>query len=383
MTTPYRPFDGDAWLGRELPLRGGPYRILPESAFAVADEMAFARQGRKARVYKLSGPDGSPYALKTFYRGFSLPEYVTLTTALQAYGDIEGLRACRRRVIEADEAQSIGEPGLTYAILMPWVEGVAWAGVIEARFPLAAQTCLSMAAQTAAILARMEERGLTHADISSSNVFVTNAEGGPTVELIDVEDMYHEDFGPLPYVPDGSPGYAHPRHHGRGCRNRHGDRFAGAILLTEMLIWPEPAVRQTAADVSVFEPGELCRGGSKFELARRTLQARSDVVAHLFERVWDSPGPSSCPRMAEWSAAITSIAEAESQSGPEDSPHATEATACPGCGWTAVPGRRTDHAPGCPLRAPTGHGPDKSTFPGVPTHENIDFVPLFDPLSDD
>src|SRR5262249_32832439 len=152
----------------------------------------------------------------------------------------------------------------------------------------------------------------------------------PAVELIDVEDMYHEDFGELPYVPDGSPGYAHPRHHGRGCRNRHGDRFAGAILLTEMLIWPDPAVRAGAADVSVFEPTELCRSGPRFELARKVLLTQSAQVAHLFERVWDSPGPASCPRLSDWAAAIDTIAG--DQLSTQDSPHATGATACPGCG---------------------------------------------------
>src|SRR5262249_42322466 len=195
VTIPYRPFDGDAWLDRDLPLAGGPYRIMPESAFAVAEQMAFARQGRKARVDKLRGPDGSAYALKTFYRGFSLPEYVPLTRSLQAFGDFPGLRTCQRRVIDETEAQEVGEPGLAFAILMPWIEGVSWAGVIEARFPLAAQTCLSLAAQTARVLAHLETNGLTHADVSSSNVVVTNADTGPAVELIDVEDMYHEDFG--------------------------------------------------------------------------------------------------------------------------------------------------------------------------------------------
>ena len=29
MSLPYRPFDGDAWLGRDLPLDGGPYQIVP------------------------------------------------------------------------------------------------------------------------------------------------------------------------------------------------------------------------------------------------------------------------------------------------------------------------------------------------------------------
>jgi len=377
VTAVYRPFDGDAWLGRDLPLRDGPYRIVPESAFAVAEEMAFARQGRKARVYKLRGPDGAVYALKTFYRGFSLPEYVPLTTALQAYGDIPGLRSCQRRVVDEAEAEQIDEPGLAFAILMPWIEGVSWAGVIEARFPLDAETCLGLADQTARILAQMEADGLTHADVSSSNVVVTTTDAGPVVELIDVEDMFHEEFGSLPYVPDGSPGYAHPRNVGRGCRNRHGDRFAGAILLTEMLIWPDPAIRAGASDVSVFEPTELCRSGSRFELARKVLLTQSAQVSHLFERVWDSPGPASCPRLSDWAAAIDTIAG--DQLSTQDGPQATVATACPGCGRPLLPGQRASHAPGCPLRVPSLPGtPDKSAFPGVPEHADIDFVPLFE-----
>jgi serine/threonine protein kinase len=400
----YRPFDGDAWLGRDIPLIGGPYRIMAESAFHVAEEMAFARQGRKSRVFKLRGPGGAPYALKTFHRGFSLPQYVPITQSLLAFGDIRGLRACQRRVIGEGEAGVIGEPGLTYAVLMPWIEGVAWAGVVEGRFPLPGQTCLALATQTAEILAQMEARGLVHADISSSNVLVTNAASGPTVELIDVEDMYHESFGPLPYMPDGSPGYAHPRNQGRGCRNRFGDRFAGAILLTEMLTWHEPEVREATADISVFEPTELCHGGPKFTRVRAALQAHSARLATLLERAWDSPGPSSCPRLGEWAEAIAALAtepsvpepgsvpeprsepavRAPAADGQPDRPHATElagagVAGCPGCGRPVLPGHATaDHTPTCPLRSPSATPvSDPRTVLGVPAYDGIGFIPLF------
>ncbi len=389
----YRPFDGDAWLGRDIPLVGGPYRMVPESAFEVAEEMAFARQGRKSRVFRLQGPDGAPFALKTFYRGFSLPAYGPITRSLLAFGDIPGLRTCQRRLVGEDEARAIGEPGLAYAILMPWIEGGAWAGVIEGRFPLAEPTCLALAARTADVLATMEAAGLVHADISSSNVLITNSGTGPTVELIDVEDMYHDSFGPLPYVPDGSPGYAHPRNQGRGCRNQFGDRFAGAILLTEMLVWPDPAVRQSAADVSVFEQVELCRGGPKYDLVHKILQTRSDELVRLFERAWDSPGPSGCPRLAEWAAAMAGARPADTTArlpartsgrGRGHHPQTTAAgvgsSSCPCCGQPVRPGHPTaDHAPTCPLRPPPAGpaGPDKSAFPGVPTHDDIDFIPLF------
>jgi hypothetical protein len=378
MNTAYRPFDGDAWLGRDLPLPGGPYRIAAENAFKVADEIAFARQGRKSRVFKVVGPDGATHALKTFYRGFSLPEYGAVTTALAAFGDLPGLRTCQRRLVSPEEAAAAGEPGLAYAVLMPWIEGVSWASVVEQRFPLPAPTCLALAAQTAEILARIEAAGLVHADISSTNVVITDTDSGPAIELIDVEDMYHDNFVALPYVPDGSPGYAHPRNRGRGCRNPFGDRFAGAVLAVEMLVWPELAVRQACADISVFEPSELCRGGEKYVLVRKLLQAQSPAVATLFERVWDSPGPSGCPRLSEWAAAINTVSLPDGTTEPVLD--AAEPAHCPGCAAPLLPGRSiVDHALDCPLRARSAAilGSGKSVFPGVPSHDGIGFVPLF------
>jgi serine/threonine protein kinase len=389
----YRPFDGDAWIGRDIPLAGGPYRAMPESAFATAEQMALTRQGRKAHVFKLVGPDGAPYALKAFHRGFSLAQYEPITESLRAFGDIPGLRVCQRRLVNQDEAEAIGESGLTYAVLMPWIEGVSWAGVVERRFPLAEVTCFALAVQTATILAQMEVRGLVHADISSSNVLITDSETGPSIELIDVEDMYHESFVSLPYVPDGSPGYAHPRNQGRGCRNRYGDRFAGAILLSEMLVWHDPTARRCGGDVSIFEPGELCRNGGKYDAVRDILRTRSAEVATLFERAWDSPGPSACPRLAEWANAIAAVPRGgapaahevhghDARPGSTLAPQADDMSAesCPGCGGPLLNQHSISHAPTCPLRprAIATPIPDKSTFPGVPMHDDIGFIPLFD-----
>lgn len=392
MSGGYRPFDGDAWLGRELPLRGGPYRVLPESAFDVAEEMAFARQGRKARVYKVLGPDGTPYALKAFYRGFSLPQYVAITGSLRTFGDIPGLRTCQRRLVDEDEAAAIGEPGLAYAVLMPWIEAVAWAGVVEHRFPLPDDVCVALATQTATLLATMEARGLVHADISSTNVLITASVGGPAVELIDVEDMYHDSFGSLPYVPDGSPGYAHPGNRGRGCRNRYGDRFAAAILLTELLVWHDQVIRESAGDISVFDQGELGRDGSKHDRVRELLRRRSTQIAALFDRAWGSPGPSECPRLAEWGEAVATMRDdsrrpkknQDESVGTPNPPRPDAATAsCPGCGKPVHPRHAdVDHASACPLRpaaedlgAPAA---GQSSFPGVPRYDDIGFVPLFD-----
>jgi hypothetical protein len=328
----------------------GAYRVLAEDTFPAADQMAFVRQGRKAQVYKLRGPDGRPYALKVFFRGFSLVEMINYR--LREFGHLDGLRVCQRRVIGAEEAATLGEPGLAGAVLMPWIDGVAWAGVIETRRPLRLETGLALAGRTAHVLAGLEAVGLAHADISSTNVIIQTA---PPVELIDVEDMYHERFGQVPHVPAGSPGYAHPRHEGESCRHLYGDRFAGAVLLAEMLTWPGTGSgRRATADISVFEQAEMGKRGPKFNRVHSGLATLSAALADLFDQAWSSPSLAECPPLAQWQAAIDALPAPAAEPVGADlavltgSPHATVVR------------------------------PAKSSFPGVPTHQGIGFIPLLD-----
>jgi hypothetical protein len=350
LTERYRPFDGDSWTGRDLTVADGAFRVLAEDTFAVADQMAFVRQGRKAQVYKLRGPDGRPYALKVFFRGFSPDEMINYR--LREFGHLDGLRVCQRRLIGAEEAAAVGEPGLASAVLMPWIDGVAWAGVIETRRPLRPETGLTLARRTAHVLAGLEAVGLAHADISSTNVIIQTA---PPVQLIDVEDMYHERFGQVSHVPAGSPGYAHPRHEGQSYRHPCGDRFAGAVLLAEMLTWSGTGSgRRATADISVFDPAEIGKRGPKFRRVHSGLAALSAALADLFEQAWSSPSLTECPPLSQWRTAIDALPAPAIELVRADlaaltgSPHATVVR------------------------------PVKSSFPGVPTHQGIGFIPLLD-----
>ena len=153
------------------------------------------------------------------------------------------------------------------------------------------------------MLEGLERRELVHADISSTNVFVP-ALNPPSIELIDVEDMYHPKFVEIEFKPDGSPGYQHPRNVGKGCWNRFGDRFAASILLAEMLAWHDPEVRARNADASLFAQEELCSLGFKFDLVRAAVARQSPTAARLFDRAWASNGLTDCPTLAEWKRAV-------------------------------------------------------------------------------
>jgi len=90
------------------------------------------------------------------------------------------------------------------------------------------------------------------------------------VELVDVEQLYSPDLPETERSMAGSPGYAHATA-ASGIWEQAGDRFAGAILLAEMLTWSSPRIRDEAAGDSFFEPSELQRDCQRYRVLRATL----------------------------------------------------------------------------------------------------------------
>jgi serine/threonine protein kinase len=288
------------------------YRHVPENVITTAVPMAYVRLGKKARVYKVAKEDGTLHALKVFYRGLTEPEYVPITKQLNRFSDEPGLSVCRRRLVDEYEASRLGEPGLTWSIFMPWIDGTPWVDVIETQRPLSRQRCAALARATATVLAGLESRQLAHGDISGANVLISGLKSVPMVELIDVEDMYHPEFGSLLHEPDGSTGYSHPGNKGLGCRNPLGDRFAAGILLAEILTWHDPAIRAQVGETSLFEQDELCVSRHpKFGTVKRLLSRHSPAIADLFQQTWHSAGLAECPRLADWAAALGADLPAE------------------------------------------------------------------------
>ena len=76
-------------------------------------------------------------------------------------------------MVPAEEAAHAGATGLSWSVVMPWIEGDPWAEYVEKRKPISESTCVALASHTATILAGLEQRKLVHADISSGNVIVT------------------------------------------------------------------------------------------------------------------------------------------------------------------------------------------------------------------
>ncbi len=304
--------------------------------YAVAEHpaapgVAYGQEGRAAVVYQVVDPHNTAWALKVFRPRFRVPVLVTVADKLAAFANIPGLGVCRRTVLTSRKHTELlrQHPDLTYAVLMPWVYGPTWMQVVLEQQPFTPEQSLRLAHALLHLLAEMEERGLAHCDLSGPNVILPalaangSANSGSDVALVDVEQMFGPDLSKPEILPGGSAGYAH-KTAPAGLWSANADRFAGAVLLAEILGWCDERVRRSASGESYFAPEEMQHDSARYQ---RMLTSLRDYwgasVAGLFEHAWHSETLGDCPTFGEWlvtlpqSAMSLERAETVAESPPE------------------------------------------------------------------
>jgi len=292
-------------VGQPLAIDDVTYRIVDHPA---APGIPYGQEGRQAVVYQLVTQDGGAQALKVFKPRYRSPALVSLADRIAPFARLRGLRVCRRTVLAPQRHAALlrQHPDLTYAVLMPWVEGPTWMEVVLGRRVLAPAENLALARSLAEILVGMEQNGLAHCDVSGPNVLLPAlaqpeiSDSRPLVELVDVEQLYGSDLRRPELLPGGSPGYAH-RTAPDGLWGPTADRFSGAVLLGEILGWCDERVREAAWGENYFDPQEMQREGERFQTLIAVLQERwGDRVAWLFEQAWRSEVLADCATFGQW-----------------------------------------------------------------------------------
>lgn len=151
-------------------------------------------------------------------------------------------------------------------------------------------------------------------------------EGTSAVELVDVEQMYSTKMDRPDALLAGSPGYAAHRTVHSGLWSAYADRFAGAIIIGEMLGWSDRVVVDKAWGESYFDQHEMQTPCERYFILRKSLESRwGSKVVELFSRAWDSQDLSSCPTFGEWLVVLNAVTEQEiSVEAIEPEPAATE-----------------------------------------------------------
>ena len=288
--------------GQQIKIGTVIYTFTPHP---VVPSMVFGQEGRKAVVYQVKN-NGSLYALKVFkpkYQDPSLVETCRHLGTITVPGMEVCLRSCITRAIMTDLLNQY--PEMEYAIFMPWIQGSTWFDVIVSGTALSLDACKMIARNTAQVLLELEKRSLSHCDVAGGNVVVDTMTG--KVSFIDVEDMYGPDLPEPKAFPQGTEGYQHKvsRTNTKGQWCAAGDRFSAAVLLSEMLVWYNPKIRQCADEEHFFPDGELQDPQSaNYNLMLTDLGSVSKRAAELFDQAWLSKTLEECSQLSEWAKVL-------------------------------------------------------------------------------
>jgi hypothetical protein len=294
----------------QLTINGVTYRVAEHPA---APGFPYGQEGRAGIVYQLlpsptgraAGGEGAA-ALKVFKPRFRSPALLTQAEKLAAFAHLPGLQAAHRIVLTRAQHPDLIQqhPDLIYAALMPWIDGPTWLDVLLAKQPLPAQQALALARSLAEALEAMELRGIAHCDLSAANLVLPLLAGGSGIALVDLEGLFAPGLSQPQTLSSGSAGYAHAQA-AAGPWSPNADRFAGAVLLAEMLGWCAPEVTQAAWGESYFDPQEMQQDSARYQALLAALQQHwGDAVARLFARAWHSETLADCPTFGEWLLAL-------------------------------------------------------------------------------
>ena len=287
-----------------LDVAGVRYQFMPHPLFPGDDEMPYAIESGEALIFQLrSTTDGSLYALKAPKAAWRTPAHAQVADLLAPLAALPGFAAARRVCFTpATHAPLLARhPALTYAALMPWVGGMSWASVVRQRADPNFADLLCCATATAQALSQLEARGMAHSDVAGSNVLLDLA--AQRVELVDFERLYAPTLPTPRHTLRGTPGYQHRQARHAGQWRATGDRFAAAVLLTEMLVWGDPLVRAFVPEdaENLFLAAEVgVIGTPLWRAVRQSLASHWPEAWDLFATAWNADTLDDCPEVRVW-----------------------------------------------------------------------------------
>lgn len=294
-------------------LKIGPetYTITEHPA---AKGMPYGQAGRRATVYQLSTTRNEFRALKVFNAIYRTDDTRIQAEKLSQYAMLPGMVACKRIVLSPIQYPDLRNrlKSLQYSVIMPWVEGTTWQELIMNKEHLDKNQCLALADGFLQTLVNMEEKGIAHCDLSGPNLIVdlqrlrsrNGSNGRFQPSLIDLEELFAPGFNQPKKLPAGSAGYAHKTVK-NGIWTIDADRFAGAILLVNILTWHYKPMLEESFGEQFFDPAEIHQSCKRQELMSHALKSHfGEAVQALFDRVWWSDTLDECPLFSEWAKAL-------------------------------------------------------------------------------
>jgi tRNA A-37 threonylcarbamoyl transferase component Bud32 len=285
-----------------------------------ASVFVYAESGKEGTVYKVL-KNKEQFALKVFYPQYRDKRLLENTDKLSRFKDLEGFRVAKRTVLTPEGYPNLLNqyPDLTFAVLMPWIEGTVWGNLmLENDTSLQPENYIQIAHALTRVVSSLELQGLAHCDLSSNNFIIAKSPYG--IQLIDIEDMYAPDMPrPIPDVSYGSIGYRTRWIAEKGLWGPESDRFSIAVLCAEIIAWSHAEIRENkSGSTSFFEEDEIGENSDRYKLMIDHLSRQSEELPALLEQAWFAREFTDCPTIAEWRDAVRKM---QIRIAPEPSPY--------------------------------------------------------------
>lgn len=269
----------------------------------------YAEDGKEGSVYKVL-VNGKEYALKVFFHQYRNDRLVQSTQKLSELKDTLGLKASYRRVLTKENNPQLIKsiPELEYSLIMPWVIGDIWGNQIaDGKNAFTQQEYYKVARSFCEVVNGMEAKGIAHCDLSNNNFLFDRYT--KQVELIDLETIYMAGMErPKPDISFGTSGYRTNYIAQDGIWGPNADRFASAIILSEILTWADPEIRNNKyGDSSFFSENDIGTDSVRGKIMTQKLEAIDPRFAKLFRKAWFSNSLDECPKLSDWMAVFNSI----------------------------------------------------------------------------
>ncbi len=287
----------------QLRVKPLPHPVLKKSVLSVMKG--------QAEVFFLKSADNQGWVLKKFNTG-KLPDknYLNAIKGLLPQGDTFACGNQRQILVRKSLVKSAGSyyakelaDFLEDTILMPQIRGCDWYSLVEkisnGPLKLTDSQRLNICANLAKAVKQLEDRGISHRDLSGGNIFVEPSSG--KISLIDFDSLYHKSLKLTSMTTIGTEGYISPfvKVDSKVSYCKFADRFALTMLCCEFLVRDKSS--KIYHDGTIFDQRQLYqRKGQSIDYVRGRLKQKYPTAFEMFNMAISSNSFEDCPSPDRW-----------------------------------------------------------------------------------